>query len=257
MFNKILVVYNEKLSEKHLSSVERVKAILHGRNFSLAKSHNLKGDFFDGVDLVVTIGGDGTFIRAASFVEDALILGINSEPECSEGALTSIKEEEILFLDDALDGKFHVEERIRIQTKLNAKILDKLALNEVYVGTASQFHTSRYIVKFKGREEEQRSSGVLITTGLGSNAWYRSAGGQPFGKNEKKLAFIIREPYFGRVFRPSILKGEILAGEKIVLKSNNGRGGMIALDSNYTYDLSKGSIVEIELSSKPLRVMIR
>ncbi|MFH1248628.1 MAG: NAD(+)/NADH kinase [archaeon] len=255
MFNKILVTYNEKLSDKHLRTLENVKGILKGTNFSLAKSHHLNAELFNGVDLVITIGGDGTFIRSASFIEDALILGINSEPELSEGALTTIMENEVDFLKGVLEGRFNIEERERICVKLNGKILDKPALNEVYVGTESQFHTSRYVIEYRSVKEEQRSSGVLICTGIGSGAWYKSAGGIPFSKNEKKLKFIVREPYFGRVYKPKILHGEIPKNEKILFECKRDYGGALSIDSNYSFPLKKGDIAEVSILNKPLRVV--
>ena len=90
---------------------------------------------------------------------------------------------------------------------MNNKLIKELALNEVYIGAKSQFHTSRYTIKLNGDGEEQRSSGVLIVTGSGSNAWYKSAGGEPFPCEEKKLKFLVREPYQKRVFKPKILCG--------------------------------------------------
>jgi NAD kinase len=105
MFKKILIVYSEKLTNKHLETLEKVKNLVNGMNCLITKSHELNEVYFEGIDLVITIGGDGTFIRAATFLKDSLILGINSEPEYSEGALTSIKENELDLLKEILDGK--------------------------------------------------------------------------------------------------------------------------------------------------------
>jgi NAD kinase len=82
MFKKILIVYSEKNSENHKNTVERVKELISSAR--VERADNLKRDLFDGVELVITVGGDGAFIRAAAFLEDQLILGINSEPETRE-----------------------------------------------------------------------------------------------------------------------------------------------------------------------------
>ena len=55
MFGKILVIYSEKLAEKHLKTVDKVKNLLKGRNFSIIKSHELREDNFKDVDLAITI----------------------------------------------------------------------------------------------------------------------------------------------------------------------------------------------------------
>lgn len=262
MFNKILVVYNEKLSRKHLASIERVKELLAGNcnKYCIAKCHELCEDNFKGIDLAITIGGDGTFIRAASFikVKDTLIIGINSEPELSEGALTSINENELDFLKDILEGRYKTILRERARVKRNNVLLNELALNEVYAGAANQFHTSRYIIKFRGKSEEQRSSGVLVVTGSGSNAWFKSAGGIPFRFNEKKLKFLVREPFSGdRLFKPKLLCSEISEGEKIEFEGKRYNGGIIAIDANSIYDFNAGDKIEIELSGCPLSVVVK
>lgn len=257
MFEKILIVYSEKLTEKHLKTVEKVKALVSDRKFSVVRADKLQESDFDNIELVITIGGDGAFIRAANFIKNQLILGINSEPEYSEGALKSLMENELEILKDILAGKFRLIKRERAEVKRNGIKIPHLAM-EVYVGSFSQFHTSRYVLKFKNQEEEQRSSGVLITTGSGSTAWYKSSGGLPFSFSEKKLKFIVREPYFGeRLFKPKILHGEILQGEKIEFKSTRYKGGVVALDANITQDFNTGDVVEIYLSDCPLNVIVK
>ena len=260
MFRKILVTYSEKLAEKHARTVDRVKSLLKGRNFSVVKSYELCEDNFKDVDLAITIGGDGTFIRAASFIRSnsTFILGINSEPEFSEGALASINENELDLLKEILDGRYKIISRERAKVKRNNLLLKELALNEVYAGAANQFHTSRYIIKFKEKSEEQRSSGVLVVTGSGSNAWYKSAGGLPFSYAEKNLKFLVREPFFGnRVFKPKLLCGEIPEGEKIGFEGKRHSGGVIAIDANSVYDFNSGDKIEIELSGCPLNVVVK
>lgn len=254
MFEKILIVYSEKLTNKHLETVEKVKRRVDGKKCTIVKSKELTDAHFKDIDLVITVGGDGAFIRAASFIDKQPILGINSEPEFSEGALLSLKEEELEKLDEILHGKFKISEKERIEVKLNGKEINKLALNEIYFGSLLQFHTSRYVIKFQNKKEEQRSSGVLIATSSGSTAWYKSTGGLPFKEN--KLKFIVREPFLSRVFKPKILYGVIDKKEKIELESKRHDRSVVAIDSDRIYDLNYGDKVEIELSDKPLKVII-
>ncbi len=258
MFKNILIVYSEKVSETHLDVVGKIKKIVEELySCKSVKSTDLQASLFNNIDLVLTAGGDGTFIRASHFLKNTPILGVNSELKVSEGALTSISEEELEILKEILSGKYKIIQRQRAKVARNNVILDKLALNDVYVGSLNQFHTSKYIINFKGEEEEQRSSGVLISSGSGSNAWYKSAGGQPFSFKEKKLKFLVREPFTGRIFKPKILEGEILENEKIVVKSRRYNGGVIALDSDSKYDFNLGDVVEIQLSEHPLNVVVR
>jgi len=256
MFNKTLLVYAEKLSEKHLEVVRKMREIIEteGRKCTVIKASELKEEFFQDLDLVITAGGDGTFIRASHFLKNTPILGINSEPEFSEGALTSITDSELDKFEEILSGNYIKKETSRAEIKLNGKILEKLALNEVYIGSTTQFHTSRYIIKFKDKEEDHRSSGVLVVSASGSTAWYKSAGGKPFTEQEK-MKFLVREPFLGRLFKPELLEGEITKGEKIEFEAGRYKGGLLAIDSNITYNFNIPDKVEISLSDQPLSIL--
>jgi NAD kinase len=169
--------------------------------------------------------------------------------------LLSLKGNEIGKLKKILAGKFAIREISRAEVRLNGKLIKEKAINDVYVGSANQFHTSRYVVKFKGLEEEHRSSGVLIATSLGSTAWYKSAGGLPFS-DKNKLKVLVREPYSGKIFKPKLVHSELNAGEKIELESKRHGGGILALDSNSLHDFNFGDVAEVNLSDCPLKVVI-
>ncbi|MBU0761345.1 MAG: NAD(+)/NADH kinase [Nanoarchaeota archaeon] len=255
MFNKILLVHKENLSIEGERYLGILKEILKEKNLAVVKYDDVKREDVQGKDLVVAYGGDGTLVKTANLIDEGFILGINAEPKTSEGALTSLSREEIHELKKILNGSFDVVERQRAQVKLNGKLMDVFSLNEVYVGAALQFHSSRYLIKHNGKEEEQRSSGVIVSTGTSSNAWFKSAGGKPFHHAEKKLAFVVREPYVGkRVFCPKILEGEISENENLVIESKRDSGGLLAVDY-LTCDFNKGDVVEISLAEKPLKVV--
>lgn len=254
MFENIIILLKHGLN---LDSkvIEIIREFSNGSKLNIVAFNDLKKDDLKEADLIITLGGDGTFIRAANITEDSLIIGINANPEASEGALTSLDINELEKLKDIFNGKFNVVKRYMAQVKLNGKLLDERALNELYVGTASQFHTSRYIIRFNGREEEQRSSGVLISTGTGSGAWFLSAGGKTFDPSDEKLGFVVREPYLGkRIFKPKMINGYLGKGEKIEIEAKRDFGGVIAINDT-TYDFNNGDIVEVELSNKPLKVI--
>ncbi len=255
MFNRILflvrkgILINEELKEK-------IKKIVGEREIFFIKFENFKKEDLEDIDLIITLGGDGTFIKAANMIEDTFILGINYYHRVSEGALTSLNFLEIEKLKEVFKGNFEVLIRQRAKVKLNGKALDLYATNEVYVGAESQFHSSRYKIGFNENKEEHRSSGIIISTGTGSPAWFYSAGGEIFDPSEEKLSFIVREPYFGkRVFKPTLLKGDIKKNEKIVIESTRDFGGILAIN-DITYEFNKGAIAEIELADKPLKVII-
>jgi NAD kinase len=259
-FNKILIVRHEKKNKKHEETIKKVIDILKEskKEFSCIKFGELHYDHFEDKDLIITIGGDGTFIRTTHFMRgDTPIIGINSEPETSEGALTTLKRDEIDNLKEILQGNYDTIKRLRARIIKNGERVKELALNEVYIGAASQFHTSRYVIKHRGHEEEHRSSGVLVVTGAGSTAWYKSAGGAPFKHDEEKLKFLVREPFVSRIFQPKLTNGDIKKDEIITFESKREDGGVISIDSWAIYDFNKGDIIEVRLSSQPLNVITK
>ena len=266
MFRNILLIYSEKITEKHLdmirtvmSDIEKLKIMVNAINVKY-----LERKYFENIDLAVTIGGDGTFIRTSHLLKFYTpILGINSDPEHSEGALLVRYEDFKKILSDwnSLYGKAKLNKIDRIQTIRNGTLLEEFAINEVYIGTEKQFTTARYVIDYRGNREEHRSSGVLVVTPSGSRSWYKSAGGKPFGNgggnedDDKKLKFIVREPYFGKIYNPKILNCEILLDEKIVFYSRRYDDGIIAIDSYKVYPFNIGDTVEINMSDIPLRVV--
>lgn len=254
MFNKIIVLLKQGLKIE-AEIIEKIKNIFSNAEIKIIAFNDLKKQDLADSDLIITLGGDGTFVKAANLIEDSFIIGINAEPHRSEGALTSLDIAELDKLRNVVQGNYDVVKRHRAKVKLNGKLLDEHAINEVYVGAASQFHSSRYKIKFKDIEEEHRSSGVIISTGTGSPAWFYSAGGKVFNHDEEKLSFIVREPYFGkRIFTPKLLNGHIENGDKITIESMRNFGGILAINDS-TYDFNEGDVVEIEISDKPLEVI--
>ena len=256
-FNNILFIYSEKINARHLDCIKKINELLekYCDELKVVNASNLNKEYFKDLDLVITAGGDGIFIRASHYLEHTLILGINSESEFSEGALTSINDGELDKLKNILDGNYNILQKDRMDVKLNDIVLRKKALNEVYIGAEKQFHTSRYVINFNETKEEHRSSGVLVVTSGGRTAWHQSAGGKPFS-NKGILKFLTREPFVGRIFKPKLLQGEIKDNEKIIFESTRPSGGIISLDSNKSYEFNSKDIVEIKLSDKPLNVVV-
>ena len=204
-----------------------------------------------GVDLVVSLGGDGTVLSASHYLIDKPILAVNSSPGKSEGALTTINVDEIgMKLDEIKKGNYETEKLERIEIKVDGKRKNILALNEVFVASEKAYLVSKYKMKFNEISEEQRSSGIIFSTGTGSTAWFRSAGGKPFRTDEKFIKFVVREPYFGRLGKFSITDGVVKEGEKVEVSVL--ADSVLAVDSIREFKLRSGERVEVGISTHPL-----
>jgi len=204
--------------------------------------------------LIITIGGDGTFLRTAHFVKETIILGLNPKPLEKEGFLTTTSTEEFKQLLKMKNQNFSVVRLPRIKVRINNKELEEKAVNEVFIGSKKSYKTIRYELIVGNKSEEQLSSGIIVATAQGTKAWFRSAGGLPVKnttENNKKLYFVIREPYFGRVHSPKLLMG---SGKRIVIKPK--QNSILVFDSlSEEHSLKKDDFVVLDILENDLRVL--
>jgi NAD+ kinase len=255
---KALVIYSSGKHGEHEKTLREVKSALNEQKIKSVFVEKGKETLriVKGVDIVISVGGDGTFIEAAQLIRnDIPIFGVNSDPSTSEGAHTAATRHDFRHkLKLILNGDFSVEKWTRLKPILGKKKLP-LSLNEIYVGAEYLFSTSRYAVTFHDRREEQKSSGILIATGCGSSAWYSSAGGRPFSRTAHEGRFIVREPYCGHLVCGRTVQGIFKPGENIVVESKM-RGGIVVVDSAKVFKFPKGSVVKIDVSDRPLHVIV-
>jgi NAD+ kinase len=248
---KALIVCKHEKPEK---SHRAIHGIVEGSGLEVvyAWKNTLTRGELAGVDVVVSIGGDGTALSASHFIEDKPLLAVNSSPETSVGALTTIDVSELAEkLAEIKEKRFKTENLERIEVFINGNLAEHLALNEVFIASEKAYHISRYKLKFNGAEEVQRSSGLIFSTGTGSTAWFRSAGGEVFSPQSKFIRMIAREPYCGKEVCRMANKLEIKEGEcvEIIPLVNS----ILAIDSNREYPISAGDVIKIKISAKPLK----
>lgn len=256
---KIALVFRDKNKKYWKKISEEIKKIFLATEIECFWKNNLMKNDFEKKDLIITIGGDGTFLSASHFIRDQLIIGINDNPKRSEGALTSINIKDLKNkLKKISKEKFKIINATRIEVKLlqkNKCVTTEHALNEVYFGNINPHHTSKYTINFKNKKEIQTSSGVLVSTGTGSGAWYKSMGGRNFSKTKKIAKFRIRELFTRKLNKSKMKKGTIKEEETLTIE-NFVSHNIIAIDSIRKYDLKKNekAIISIGKSLKIIKL---
>lgn len=255
---KFLVFYKNSNLAEHRQVITQIRKIfksyqLKARFCKRSKfDKKLEGDY----DLILSVGGDGTLLRAAYSVKDTAILGINSNAKKSEGALCFVTSGDLeKKLKRVIEGNFSLKNFSRARAFFKSSGQSYDALNEIYTGAATSCITSRYILKFGRIEEEQKSSGVVVATGLGSTAWYKSITRENFNPELKELRFAVREPYQGKLSGFSLIKGKITGKQKLSLKSKM-KDAVVAIDSIKEVPLDSQEEVQITISPKPARFII-
>ena len=147
-------------------------------------------------DLVISLGGDGTFFATARYLKDTPILGINSDPANSLGLWTCSDRADFReSLDLALAGRLRPTKIFRMLVSINGRPTREQAFNDVLLAHKNPAAMTRYRVASGGVSEDQKSSGMWISTAAGSTAGIRSAGGSRMPIDSKQLQFLVREPY--------------------------------------------------------------
>ena len=109
--------------------------------------------------LVVSVGGDGTFLQAARNARGTPILGVNSDPDRSEAVFCAATHRTFPSLcRRALAGRLSEILLYRLKLSLNGKRLPYRAVNDVLLAHDNPSTMSRYRVRLGARQEAQKSS---------------------------------------------------------------------------------------------------
>ncbi|CAK5179887.1 unnamed protein product [Aphanomyces euteiches] len=175
--------------DHHIDAIEDITSCLKEHNIeaTVFNAHELTHEAYDGADMVFSAGGDGTFLKAASFVNRPIPLaGLNTDSARSEGNLCCYSIDAscnrfVVGLERLLKGDFQWRNRQRIRVGMVNQEgfkyeLPRYALNEVFIAESDASRPSFYNIGIDQQQREShRSSGIIVCTGTGSSAWYYSA----------------------------------------------------------------------------------
>ena len=253
----VLIVCTEPTNKTQSSTIQLVQKTLkkYKINYEISVREKLNSDLFKNKDLIVVIGGDGTFLIASHYIRDkTLFFGVNSDPEYKEGFFMSATKADFeQKFKKILKSKFKIRKLHRLEAYIGSKKIPELALNEFYVAAAVPYHTARYYFSARGKRERQKSSGILVSTAAGSYAWMKSAGGKTLPLDSDRFQYLIREPYCGRTAAKCTLINDVLnKNEKVSIEFENADGLIIADSTGKEHRFKAKEMVVIKLSKNPL-----
>ncbi len=207
--------------------------------------------------LVVSVGGDGTFLQAARSVRQTQILGVNSDPARSEAVFCAATRRTFPRLSRlALDGRLPELRLHRLELRLNGKPIEPRALNDVLLVHDDPATMSRYRLRIEAREEWQKSSGLWVSTAAGSSSAVLAAGGVRLPWGAKRFQYRPRELYRGRLSKNRLTGGVLPAGAKVRLTWLMRKGSAFIDGPHVKIPLRFADQIELALSLKdPLRVL--
>ncbi len=245
--------------EEHVDSLAKVEAELTKRGVQFQSLWRSQlPEVVEDVDLVISVGGDGTFLDASHALLDVPALGVNSSRSSSFGHFCLANGDSIgAVLDQIESDASKPIDILRLEVLINGERVKELVLNEVLLAHSSPAATSRYLIARGDMQEEHRSSGVWVSTPAGSTGSLRSAGGKILPIPLRQFEYLVREPCIrpGEVWR---LLGGVLDDSQELKIVSQMRTGEVYIDGPHIIrPVNLGDELVIRPSKHSLRAFIK
>ena len=239
-------------SEAYAASLRvTVQALQTWGRYQIVDRSLLANFVFAASDIVVALGQDGLVANTMKYLEGQPLVGLNPEPSRWDGVLLPFQPAD---LGAILPGVAADQRDTRPVTMAEARLSDGQvlrAVNDLFIGPRS--HTSAlYDLSHGSTTEFQSSSGLIVSTGLGSTAWLKSIvtgsmaiartlgmpspedAYQPMPWEERALVFAVREPFPTRTSQATLVYGRVLPSEPLKVRSRMPDNGIIFSDGMET-----------------------
>jgi NAD+ kinase len=204
--------------------------------------------------LIVSLGGDGTFLRAAARAHalNVPVLGVNFG---RVGYLLQLPPTELAqVIEDTIAGKVHIEDRYGLQVTLDRPGEESIAtfsVNEISVEKTVPGHVVRLASTIDGDPFMTFSAdGVLIATPMGSTAYNLSAGGPILAPGLAGFVMTPVAPHFA-INRSIVLT----SAQSVRLEVVGDRPGVCVVDGVEIGSLKSGDSVTCRQHEQPLHVV--
>jgi len=233
-FSKYIQHLIKKLETEHINLIiEEEFSVFLKNNIRFNKSINTFNSYEtlqNKADFLFSIGGDGTLLKAVTYVRDSEIpiLGINTG---RLGFISSVSSDQIdEAITDILKGNYKINERILLELSTSKKLFkDKnFALNEVAVSkkdTSSMIRIDAYV------DDEFLNTywadGLVVSTPTGSTGYSLSCGGPIIMPGTNNIIITPNAPHNLNV-RPIVIDGDSIIKLKV---EDREQLALVSLDS--------------------------
>ncbi|GAA3967854.1 NAD kinase [Gordonia caeni] len=208
-----------------------------------------------GCELVLVLGGDGTFLRAAELAYPAGVplLGVNL------GHIGFLAEAEAHVIDEVLDRMIARDYWVEERMVLDVTVLDNhhggvlgrsWALNEVAVQNRSHNGVLELVTEVDGRPVSAfGADGLLISTPTGSTAYAFSAGG-PVMWPDLEAILVVPSNAHALFARPMVTSPRSRIAVEV---DAHGRPAVALCDGRRILEVPAGARIEAARAETPLR----
>lgn len=222
------------------------------KDYSTFKTFDVLDETFD---LLISVGGDGTILRAITFVKDfdIPIIGINTG---RLGFLATIQVNQIEnAIQDIIDGKYNISERslLVVETSPTNKTISNLnfALNEIALSrknttsmiTVETLLNGEYLTSYW-------SDGLIISTPTGSTGYSLSCGGPVITPGANSFVLTPIAPH-NLSARPLVIPDSTEIELKV---SGREEQHLVSLDSRIA-TLDNGTVIKIKKADFKIKMI--
>jgi len=243
MIKSVFILHNKKIPgiEKEKDRIEKL----------LKKCGKVVKNSPEGVDLIITMGGDGTFLKGVHLVDSprTFVYGIKYG---KVGFLTHSAEDIEESVKKVLAGNFKTSRRIllEISVKRKGKSIKDFCLNEVVV-----FRKGIRIIDISvtSRKEEifnrLRCDGIIVATPTGSTAHSLSASGPVVSPDTECLLLVPVSPH-SLCWRPVVIPS------KEVLSIEVSPEALIVIDGQREIAVNSFDRIVVKKATKRVNIII-
>jgi NAD+ kinase len=205
------------------------------------------------IDVLVVLGGDGTFLYGAALVGDRgiPIFGVNLG---SLGFITPYaRGEAAAAIDQAARGGLVIEERIRLAVSIRAAggatVRAPAAVNDAVL-TRSVARLLDLEARLDGAEiTTYKADGLIVATPTGSTAYSLAAGGPLLTPDLQALVLTPISPHT-LTNRPLVFRPE----SRLEIRNASGGPVTLTIDGHWTQELPADASVDVRRAERPLRL---
>ncbi len=222
--------------------------------FDKASFPSLKvySDFPREAELLLVIGGDGSFLEASQLAlkQDIPLIGVNMG---KVGYLAEVEVDELDILAGLLTGDFYISEKmlLSVEALCDGKLRCFTAVNDTVVSGLDYHGISNVKIEDSlGNSIIIRGDGVILSTPQGSTAYSLSAGGPILAHDVESILLTPLNPH--SFFNRSVLFN---SGETITV-TNVGRVELkLEADGKYFATVRQDGSVTVKKSEKRLKMI--
>ena len=227
-------------------------------------------------DIVVALGQDGLVANTMKYLDRHPLIGLNPDAKRYDGILLPFVARDLpaLLREVAADKRASKAVTMAKASLANGQAL--YAVNDLFIGART--HTSAvYEIATDAQAERQSSSGLIVATGLGSTAWFKSIvtgslaiasafGGPdasapsyaPQAWDSDELRFAVREPFPSRHSQTNLVCGSLAKSSTLRLRSLMPENGVIFSDGIEAdrLDFNSGTEAVIGIAERQGRLVV-